>query len=233
MPTETPGRGGALFAFVIPVLNEAGNIGALLERLRRDFPGAETVVVDGGSTDGTVEAATAAGALVVHSERGRALQMNAGAARSHARYLLFLHADCVPGFDGRALRRQLLRNPPWGFLRVRLDGPAVLAIVAASMNLRAALTSIATGDMLLLVRRDVWEQAGGYAPIPLMEDIELCGRLRRRHRPMRLGLPVLASGRRWQERGVLRTIAGMWLLRLRYWLGTDPVRLHRRYYGGA
>ena len=97
------------------------------------------------------------------------------------------------------------------------------------MSLRSSRTGIATGDQAVFVRRDVFESAGGYAEIPLMEDVERSARLRRLGRPACLRARALVSGRCWEARGALRTILLMWRLRLAFFLGAAPARLAERY----
>jgi hypothetical protein len=126
--------------------------------------------------------------------------------------------------------QEALGGRRWGRFDVALDSPRpLLALVGATMNLRSRLTGIATGDQALFVRRDAFESAGGYAEIPLMEDVELSARLRRLGRPACLRARVRVSARRWEARGALRTILLMWRLRLAYFLGADPARLAERY----
>ncbi|MHA7815302.1 MAG: TIGR04283 family arsenosugar biosynthesis glycosyltransferase [Pseudohaliea sp.] len=219
-------------SFILPVLNEAGRLGPLLARLRAAFPGAECIVVDGGSTDATVPEALAAADLVLLGERGRAAQMNLGGAAARGEWLCFLHADTEPLFDADALDAALGAGRSWGFCRVRLSGRApALRLIERAMNARSRLSGIGTGDQLLYLRRSLFEAEGGFAPIPLMEDVEFCTRLRRRSRPGGAGLTVCTSSRRWEEQGILRTVLLMWSLRLRYALGTSPARLADRYYG--
>jgi rSAM/selenodomain-associated transferase 2 len=219
-------------SFILPVLNEAVCLKPLLARLRAAFPGAECIVVDGGSKDGTVPEALAAADLVLLGERGRAAQMNLGAAAARGEWLWFLHADTEPLFDALAVEAALAAGSPWGFCRVRLSGRApALRLIERAMNVRSRLTGIGTGDQLLFLRRTLFETAGGFAPLPLMEDVEFCRRLRRRARPGGAELSVRTSSRRWEENGILRTVLLMWTLRLRYALGASPDRLWARYYG--
>lgn len=229
MSTESP---TPALSFVIPVLDEAATVGRLLEDLARDFPGAERIVVDGGSGDDTVPRAMALADTMLLGERGRAAQMNLGARVARGHYLLFLHADTRPQFREEQLLEALAEQPEWGFCRVGLDSRRrALRLVARAMNRRARLTAVATGDQLLVVRRESFEALGGFAAIPLMEDVELCKRLRRRGPPAAFDLPVLTSARRWEQRGVMRTVLHMWSLRLAYWMGVSPRRLWRHYYG--
>jgi hypothetical protein len=119
----------------------------------------------------------------------------------------------------------------WGRFDVTISGrPRILRVVAAMMNLRSRLTGIATGDQAIFVERALFEAAGGFAEIPLMEDIALSKALKRRSgRPACLRERVTTSGRRWEAHGPWRTIVTMWRLRLSYALGADPARLARRY----
>jgi len=220
-------------SIVIPTLNEAGAITRLLDDLdRARQPGDEILLVDGGSDDRTVGIATPRVDRVLHSPRGRAAQMNTGAGVARGNYLWFLHADSRVA---EGLRRQLsdciADGVAWGRFDVRLSGrPWALRLVERMMNLRSCLSGIATGDQGMFVRREVFEGVGGFPAIPLMEDIELSRRLKRRARPRCVHHPrLLTSSRRWEQRGVWRTIYRMWQLRLAYWLGSDPAELARRY----
>jgi len=218
-------------SIVIPALNEAAAIEAAVLAARGQAD--EVLVVDGGSQDATRELALRAGATVIDAPKGRAAQMNAGAARACAQVLLFLHADCrLPPGGGEAVRAAFTAGRRWGRFDVHLDAPDTsLALIGAMMNLRSRLTGIATGDQAIFVSRSLWEAAGGYAPIPLMEDVELSARLRRVAPPACLRQRVTVSARRWQQRGVLRTVVEMWAFRAAYAFGASPARLHRLYYG--
>lgn len=218
--------------FVIPVLNEAAGIGRLLEYLARHFAGAPRVVVDGGSDDETVVAAMPRCEQLLIGNPGRSAQMNLGAAGLDTDYLLFLHADTRPRFDLEWLDRQLQGEPAWGFCPVELTGAHwLLRWVERGINWRSRATGIGTGDQMLFVRRDIFEAQGGFADLPLMEDVELCRRLRKGAPPLVLNRRVLTSSRRWEERGILRTVLQMWALRVAYSVGVSPQRLWRAYYG--
>lgn len=219
-------------SFVIPVLNEVARIGPLLAALERDFPGAQRIVVDGGSSDDTVAAAMPGATQLLLGEAGRAAQMNLGARAASGDYLLFLHADSQPLFAAAALERVLQPAPDWGFFPVRLDGRrAVFRLLERAINLRSRWSGIGTGDQMLFLRRDLFLACGGYASVPLMEDVELCKRLRQQLRPQVPDLIVKTSSRRWEQRGVLRTVLQMWWLRLAYALGVAPAQLWRLYDG--
>ena len=215
-------------SIVVPVLDEAARIVADLEALQSlRAAGPEVIVVDGGSRDRSAELAAPLADRVLRAPRGRASQMNAGARVARGEVLLFLHADTrLP----REAASAVLARGDWGRFDVAIEGRhALLPVVARMMNLRSRLTGIATGDQAIFVRRTLFERLGGYAEIPLMEDIELSRRLRRVARPVCLRLRAVTSGRRWEMRGVLRTVVLMWRLRLAYSLGADPRRLAERY----
>ena len=218
-------------AIVVPMLDEAATLPALLVHLAGwRARGCEVVLVDGGSRDDSVEMARAAGFRVLIAERGRARQMNAGAQACGGALLLFLHADTRLPEAADAMVRAALAVQAWGRFDVRIDGrPLMLRVVAALMNLRSRLSGIATGDQAIFVRRDVFEAVGGFPDQPLMEDIELSCRLLRVSRPACLRARVRTSGRRWEQRGVWRTIALMWRLRWAYWRGVPAERLAEAY----
>jgi rSAM/selenodomain-associated transferase 2 len=223
---------GAL-SIIVPVLDEARGIAEALAALAPcRGRGAEVIVVDGGSSDGTAELARPLADRVIASRRGRAAQMNAGAEIAKGDVLLFLHADTrlPPHADELVLDGLAPSGWQWGRFDVRIEGRnPLLALVASLMNWRSQLTGIATGDQAIFVRRETFATAGGYPEIPLMEDVALSKRLKRRGRPLCLAARVTTSGRRWERQGVLRTIVLMWRLRLAYFLGAEPAALARRY----
>ena len=226
-----------MLSIVIPVLDEAENLERLLPELAALCPGAEVVVADGGSSDETaaVVAASRTTRYVV-SERGRARQMNAGACAARGDVLLFLHADTrLPIGAADAIARALADGAvAGGRFDVSFANPRrAFRIVAAFMNWRSRLTGIATGDQAIFVRRTVFDALGGYADIPLMEDVGFCARLKRRGRIRCLSLRVITSARKWEREGLVRTIVLMWALRLAYFARVDPTQLHRWYYGRA
>jgi rSAM/selenodomain-associated transferase 2 len=223
-------------AIVVPVLNEGEAIAGHLARLAPlRAAGARLIVVDGGSEDGTFEAARASGLAdaVMAAPRGRASQMNAGAdAAGGCDVLLFLHADTGLPLDADGLIGDALAGGRhvWGRFDVAIAGrSALLPLVAALMNRRSRLTGIATGDQAIFVTREAFAAVGGYDDIPLMEDIVLSRRLKRLSRPACLDARVTTSGRRWEKGGVIRTILTMWRLRLSFFLGADPRDLALRY----
>jgi rSAM/selenodomain-associated transferase 2 len=224
-----------MLSIIIPCLNEAECIADTLAALgpaRRR--GAEVIVVDGGSDDGTADRAAPMADAVISAARERASQMNAGARRARGEILLFLHADSRPpeAVDGLVIDGLKRASRSWGRFDVSIDGAhPLLRAVERLMNLRSRLTGIATGDQGIFVTRTLFTAAGGFPDIPLMEDVELSKRLKRFGPPLCLRHRIVTSGRRWEKRGVLRTILLMWRLRLAYWLGADPRRLAVRYGG--
>ena len=219
-------------SIVMPVLNEAAGIAAALRRLTPyRARGVEVIVADGGSGDSTPALARPLADQVISAPRGRASQMNAGAAAAKGDVLVFLHADTqLPEGADRLLRDGLARSGhAWGRFDIRIDGGGLLRVIAAAMNVRSRLTGIATGDQAIFVTREAFENADGFPPIALMEDVALSARLKRVSRPLCLAARATTSGRRWREHGVLRTVLLMWRLRLAYFLGADPGDLARAY----
>ena len=227
----------ARLSVVIPTLNEAAHLARLLPDLLAREPGVEVIVVDGGSDDGSADVvARSTGVRWIAGQRGRARQMNAGARAATGTTLLFLHADTrLPDGAGAAIETTLADPTVMGGrFDVRLDSPRpLLAVVGWLMNQRSRLSGISTGDQGIFVRRAVFEEIGGYADIPLMEDIDFTRRLKRRGRLAALRLRVTTSARKWEREGPVRTVVLMWVLRLLYALGVSPARLHRWYYGRA
>ena len=221
----------ARIAVVVPVLDEGPR---LADALAAAINGADRcIVVDGGSIDDTIDQARRAGAEVIASAPGRSTQMKAGAEVADTDVLVFVHADTIlPEGWAAAVGAAVGQGFEWGRFDVRLDSPlASLRLVAAMMNWRSRVTGICTGDQAMFATRGAWLRSGGFAPIPLMEDVELSARLKRKSgRPACIRLAVRVSARRWQQRGVARTIVQMWWLRLLYFFGASPARLHTMYY---
>ncbi len=219
-------------SIVIPVLDEAAYIGATLARLQAARRrGQEVIVVDGGSGDGTPERCDGLVDQLLRAGRGRAMQMNAGAAQAQGDTLLFLHADTLaPENVDRLIAAVLTDTPGWGRFDVRLSGRhSLLRLVEWLMNLRSRLTGIATGDQGLFVSRDWFKTLGGFPDLPLMEDIVLSKRLKRQARPYCLKARLVTSSRRWETHGIARTVVKMWWLRAAFFLGVPASRLVRQY----
>lgn len=217
---------------IVPVLNEAANLPGLCDHLMLlSRQGAEVILVDGGSEDGSSALIECLGFRLIRAPRGRALQMNAGAAVASGNVLLFLHADTrLPSSALQLVTSQVKSAMAWGRFDVVIDGePAMLKVVAWLMNRRSRITGIATGDQALFMTRAAFDAVGGFPQQPLMEDIEISRRLRRFVPPICLTDRVHTSGRRWEQRGLWRTIFLMWRLRWAYWRGVPASQLAKAY----
>ncbi|QPD05578.1 MAG: hypothetical protein Nkreftii_003352 [Candidatus Nitrospira kreftii] len=222
---------------IIPTFNEERSLPRTLACLSASDP-AEIIIVDGGSTDGTLTRAQefcahTATARVIMAPRGRASQMNEGAKASQGEVLLFLHADTQLPPQTERIVGLALTSPSvvGGRFDVRFDSSSPWSqVISSFMNRRSRLTGIATGDQALFVRREVFEMLGGFSEIPLMEDIEFSRRLQQAGRIMALRETVVTSFRRWDTQGPLRTILLMWTLRFLYWVGVNPHQLARVYH---
>jgi rSAM/selenodomain-associated transferase 2 len=219
-------------SIIMPVLDEAAGVEAALQALAPfRARGAEVILVDGGSSDGTAELARPLADQVFESQRGRAAQMNAGAAAARGGVLLFLHVDTrLPADADRLILDGLARtHRVWGRCNIRFDDGGLLQLVALMMNWRSRLTGICTGDQAMFVSRPAFDHIGGFPSIALMEDVAASARLKHVSRPLCLHARVATSGRRWRKHGIWRTILLMWRLRLAYFFGADPKRLAQTY----
>ncbi|ROT99268.1 glycosyltransferase [Marinobacter sp. R17] len=223
-------------SFVLPVLNEAEGIVVALNELQgwRD-QGHEVIVVDGGSSDATRDLAEPLCDQLVSAPRGRANQMNTGAALAGGEVLVFLHADSRLPLDALPQLQQFVDSPAaWGRFDVRLSGESLIfRVIGWFMNQRSRITGIATGDQAIFARRVIFQEVGGFEALPLMEDIALSRRLLALSRPYCIHSRVTTDSRRWERQGVLKTILLMWQLRWRYWRGEDPLKLAQVYYPDA
>lgn len=219
---------------IIPTLNEAENLQhtlAPLQAMRRR--GHEIILVDGGSTDATLQLAHPLVDQIIESSPGRAMQMNAGARQARGDVLWFLHGDTLVPRDADQVIEKTWRDAAhdWGRFNVRLSGGHVLfRVIEAMMNLRSCITGIATGDQGMFIGQRCFESLGGYRDMPLMEDIELSRRLKKNYgRPACIATPLITSSRRWERQGIIKTVILMWRLRLAYFFGANPVELKQRY----
>ena len=216
---------------IVPVLNEEKSIAATLQALARLQP-YETIVVDGGSQDRTAEIAAEFDVKVIPSERGRARQMNRGAREASGDVLLFLHADTRLPSTAFSDIAGAMGDPRYvgGRFDVELDGKHwLLPLVGRLISYRSRLSKVATGDQAQFARRAVFQRMGGFADIPLMEDIAFCRTLKRLGEVACLRSRVVTSARRWEVDGVWRTIFRMWTLKLLYLTGVSPARLKQFY----
>jgi rSAM/selenodomain-associated transferase 2 len=217
---------------IIPTLNEEKVLAQTLAHVSALGPD-EIVVADGGSTDRTAYiaeefCASRPQAHLITAPRGRARQMNEGAKASRGEILLFLHADTrLPLHTCRILESTLADSRiVGGRFDVRFNPPSAWgAVIGTFMNWRSRLSGIATGDQAIFVRRRIFEQLSGFSDIPLMEDIEFSVRLKRTGPTAALRETAIASFRRWEQEGPLKTILLMWTLRFLYWIGVSPHRL--------
>lgn len=221
------GRKTCDISIIIPTCNEEDTIAATVDAVA-GLAGVEVVVADGGSTDRTVSLARAAGARVTMSGPGRGPQQNIGAAAARGRVLLFLHADTrlpdnfqqlvpaiiqLPGVVAGAFPLGLAARG-WGF-----------RLIEWGANRRAELLQLPYGDQALFLSADQFRAMGGFAEIPLLEDVDLVLRLRRLGRIELAPVPVRTSARRWQRLGLLRTTLNNQFILLCFLLGVSPGRL--------
>lgn len=226
-----------LISVVVPSLDEQETIASTLRPLQplrgQDI---EIIVIDGGSTDGTIELAHPLADRIERAHRGRAAQMNAGARLARGDVLLFLHADTrLPSQFVELVHNALSGgNRVWGRFDVRIESHRpILSIVARMMNTRSRWSGVATGDQAIFVRRSDFEQLGGFPEIALMEDIALSKALKRISWPACLSAAVVTSSRRWERHGIMRTIFLMWRLRWAYLRGVSPAKLAVKYGYGS
>lgn len=214
-------------SIIIPVLNEAGRIAEAIASVRR-YSDAEILVVDGGSTDETPRIAAALGANVLRAPPQRAAQMNLGAARARGRLFLFLHADTrLPfGWPRDVARFDASTDAAGLAFSLAFDAATPsLRLIEWGANTRSRLLGLPYGDQGLLVRREVFEQLGGFAPMPAMEDYEFVRRLRKLGTVMVSRLPAVTSARRWLRRGIWRTTLRHQVVIAAYHLGLSPERV--------
>ena len=222
-----------MLSIIIPTLNEEEIIRSSLGALAwLQAKGHEVIVADGGSRDNTVRLSQPLADKVIRSKAGRVIQMNAGARAAHGDVLVFLHADTLLPADADALIGIGLAQSggKWGRFDVRLAGrhPS-LRLIEFMMNQRSRVTGIVTGDHSLFVDRRLFNTIGGFPEIELMEDIAISRILKRHGQPLGIKQAVITSSRRWEQRGILRTILLMWRLQLGYFLGENTRRLARMY----
>ncbi|MCF8143412.1 MAG: TIGR04283 family arsenosugar biosynthesis glycosyltransferase [Deltaproteobacteria bacterium] len=223
--------GGPLVSVIIPTLNEYRTINRLLDRLLLSEK-IERIVADGGSDDGTRDMAARSGATVLEVSGGRAFQQNAGAAIARGRILFFLHADTLPpeGYAGKI--RAALDDPSiaGGAFRFKTDEDSPgMRLVEWVTNLRSRVVQLPYGDQGLFLEKRVFDEMGGFPPMPIMEDFVLMRRLRIRGRIVTLSDAAITSARRWQHLGVVRTTLVNQVMILGF-LGGMPIQMLERLY---
>lgn len=225
-----PTRGPEL-SVIVPALNEAQLVGAAVKSVLR-HPEAEAIVVDGESSDGTAAAALEEGARVLSCVPSRSLQQNLGALHARAHTLVFLHGDArLPEEYDSEVRKILARGRVVaGAFRLRIEGGTPgLRFVEWTTDWRSRVMQMPYGDQALFVPRRTFQESGGFATLPIMEDYEWVRRLRRRGRIAISRKPTTVSARRWERFGVWRTTWVNKLMLLGYRLGVSPDRLARLY----
>ncbi len=214
------------------MLNEEGTIAQTLSALRNGAPDAELIVVDGGSDDGSRAAAQPLADLIISARRGRAAQMNAGAAAAHAEILAFVHADTrVPANFAEEIRGALVDpDVVGGRFDVELDDRALpYRLIGWLISRRSSITRTATGDQAIFVRREIFQRLGGFPDFPICEDLEFSRRMKRAGRVACLRARVVTSARRWRRDGLVATVLRMWTIRGLYLMGVSPRRLKQIY----
>ncbi len=220
-------------SIIIPVFNEAENIANTLKQLQvYRQQGHEVIVIDGGSRDNTVDCVQDMADQLLISKPGRAMQMNIGADQAQGEVLVFLHADTqLPDSADTLIIKSMEQGTQWGRFNVRLSGSHILfRLIENMMNWRSCFTGIATGDQVIFVQRMLFEQVGAYPEIKLMEDIALSKKLKLLSKSICIKQRVITSSRKWEKKGIVRTVLLMWRLRLLYFLGVSANKLHAQYY---
>ena len=223
-----------MYSIIIPTLNEAEGIADFLLALQPLRERCEIIIADADSTDDTHKFSSTFVDQFISVAKGRALQMNAGAEKASGDVLIFLHADTyLPEQALDYIQQGIAKGAQWGRFDIQLTGQSpLLKVVAYMMNHRSHITGIATGDQVIYMTAEAFKKVGGYPDIPLMEDIEISKRLKKITPPYCIDAKVKSSARRWESFGVWRTIALMWSIRLRYFLGESPEILAQLYRQG-
>ena len=215
-------------SIIVPALNEAESIQPLIEHLRERAAGAEIIVADGGSTDGTAELARELCNQLVHARRGRAVQMNAGAQAAQGDILWFLHADvkvpaeCLPEIE------RIMSNPRvvGGFFRIRLPHPQpIYRLTDSFAHYAGRFLRMRCGDHGMFCRRQVFVELGGFPEVPLMEDVEFFRRLLRCGKVLHSNKRIVVSARRYEAIGPARLTLAYGLISTLYVLGASPPKL--------
>ncbi len=192
----------------------------------------EVILVDGGSTDGTLEKTPSLARVIKGVEGGRGVQLNRGAEIARGDILLFLHADTTLPSDAlleveRAIKEEGCLG---GRFRVKLDEKGLIyRLIEWGINFRDRITGGSTGDQCIFLRKDIFEELGGFKAIPICEDLDFARRLKRKGRYIQLPLYVETSARRWRKQGPFKVILSMWLIRLLFLLRFPPTKLKKIY----
>jgi len=220
-------------SIIIPVYNEMSTLPQLLGELSDIHAlGHELIVVDGGSSDLTMHEISLPEVNVIKTEKGRALQMNAGAAMASGDILWFLHADSDLVFPVEKYISLLqgLNEPAWGRFNIRLSGEKIVfRLIEYLMNIRSCFSGISTGDQGIFISRQLFDKVNGFSSIAIMEDINICMKLKKLKKPDCLKAILITSSRKWEQQGIIATIILMWRMRALYFMGVSPEKLAKLY----
>ena len=222
-------------SIVIPVLNDAQALTRCLAALKDEMPSTyEIIVCDGGGDAACAEIARKSGARYCASAPGRAVQMNAGAELASGEWLWFLHADCVPARGSIDALTRVDPRRAWGCFRHRIDAPGVLLrVIESADNFRARLMRLPYGDQGLFVRRDVFRELGGFANVPVLEDVVLARMLAEFGAPRVLHPLLRTDARRWLRHGVMKTTWMNWRVMWMYLVTRRDIGDIAAYYRGG
>lgn len=217
-------------SIIVPILNESQSIGAAIDMIRNIKNIYEVIFVDGGSTDGTLDIIPKE-IKIVHSPRGRGMQLNKGAAAARGDVLLFLHCDSWLNKDAiTSITEVLEQGFAGGCFSLEFDKKGtLLGLIAFLSNLRVKLLSVMFGDQGIFIKRDVFEKLGGFPEIPIMEDLAFSLKLKQLYKITQVEGKITTSARRFEKNGVWRTIMFMHKMKLLYFLGRSPEELYRIY----
>ena len=223
----------APISVIIPTLNAAQNLPACLGALSEGLTAGlltEVIFADGGSTDDTEQIAEEVGAKFVQANKGRGRQMTEAATCAKGEWLLFLHADSVLDRDWpNSLGKHLLDAEKAGYFTLRFDEKIFPArLVATWANLRSRWVGLPYGDQGLLISRRLYDRVGGFDPIPLMEDVAMAKKLRRKLTAIPIGIET--SAEKYRKHGWFKRSMTNFSILLQYLLGVDPNRLADKYY---
>ncbi|HEC29068.1 MAG TPA: glycosyltransferase [Gammaproteobacteria bacterium] len=220
-------------SIIIPVYNEMSTLPKLLGKLSGMLAlGHELIIVDGGSSDSTIQEISFAEVKVIKTGKGRAVQMNAGAAISSGDILWFLHADSdfVLPVEEYIVLLQGLNDQAWGRFNIRLSGEKIVfRLIECLMNIRSCSSGISTGDQGIFISRQLFDRVNGFSDILIMEDINICMKLKKLKKPDCLKATLITSSRRWEQQGIIATIILMWRMRVLYFMGVSPEKLAKLY----
>ncbi len=219
-------------SIIIPTLDEASEIGRTLAELSRLDGSCEIIVADGGSTDQTSDISKQLGATVVTAERGRGSQLHAGTLAATGSVLWFLHADSIPASDAIDQIHTALSDDGvvGGNFALRFEGDSLAAAFMTRFYSMIRYIGLFYGDSGIFVRREAYNQAGGFKPLPLFEDQEFVGRLKKHGKIVRVASAIVTSSRRFEGRPFIPVFFRWVLYQCLYWIGVSPFRLARSYH---